>query len=209
MILPHVRLLALLSLLLAVQLHGAEVAIRSGIIKGTITVAGKPTSEVVVSLEGISAETARAQIAAAKPKKAVMDQREMKFLPRVLPVMVGSTVEFPNHDTAWHNVYSKGGAKDFDLGLYPPGKTGSTAFDKPGVVRILCNAHPNMEAFIVVKEHPFFSSADKGGNYRLDGVPLGKYRIQVWHPELGTTEAGVELVRAGEVLDVNFDLKKK
>jgi hypothetical protein len=66
-----------------------------------------------------------------------------------------------------------------------------------------------MEAFIIVKEHPFFSSADKRGNYRLDGVPLGKYRIQVWHPQLGTTEAGVELVRAGEVLDVNFDLKKK
>ena len=209
MILRHVRLFALMPLLLAAQVQGAEVAIKSGIIKGTITVAGKPTADVVVSLEGISAETAKAQISAAKPKKAVMDQREMKFIPHVLPVLVGTTVEFPNHDTAWHNVYSKGGAKDFDLGLYPPGKTGSTTFDKPGVVRILCNAHPNMEAFIVVKEHPFFSSADKGGNYRLDGVPLGKYRIQVWHPELGTTETAVELVRAGEVLDVNFDLKKK
>lgn len=209
MILRHVRLLALLPLLLAVQLHGAEVAIKSGIIKGTITVAGKPTSDVVVSVEGIPAETAKAQITAAKSKKAIMDQREMKFLPRVLPVLVGTTVEFPNHDTVWHNVYSKGGAKDFDLGLYQPGQTRSVTFDKPGVDRILCNAHPNMEAFIVVKEHPFFSSADKGGNYRLDGVPLGKYRIQVWHPELGSTETGVELVRPGEVLDINFDLKKK
>jgi plastocyanin len=172
-------------------------------------VAGKPTPDVVVSVEGISAETAKAQISAGKPKKAVMDQREMKFIPHVLPVLVGTTVDFPNHDTIWHNVYSKGGAKDFDLGLYPPGKTGSTTFEKPGVVRILCNAHPNMEAFIVVKEHPFFSSADKGGNYRLDGVPLGKYRIQVWHPQLGSTDAGVELVRAGEVLELNFDLKKK
>lgn len=205
----HVRLLTLPLLFLAVQLHGAEVAIKSGIIKGTITMAGKPTSDVVVSVEGVSAESAKAQITAAKSKKAVMDQREMKFLPRVLPVLVGATVEFPNHDTAWHNVYSKGGAKDFDLGLYPPGKSRSVTFDKAGVARILCNAHPNMEAFIVVKEHPFFSGADKGGNYRLDGVPLGKYRIQVWHPELGSTETGVELVRAGEVLDVNFDLKKK
>ena len=209
MTLRHVRLLTLLLLLLPAELRGAEVAMKSGIIKGTITVAGKPTSEVVVSLEGISAETVKGQISAAKPKQAIMDQREMKFLPRVLPVMVGSTVEFPNHDTAWHNVYSKGGAKDFDLGLYPPGKTRSVTFDKPGVARILCNAHPNMEAFIIVKEHPFFSSADKGGNYRLDGVPLGKYRIQVWHPELGITESGVELVREGEVSEVNFDLKKK
>lgn len=205
----HVRLLALPLLFLAAQLQGAEVAIKTGIIKGTITVAGKPTSDVVISVEGVSAESAKAQIPAAKSKKAVMDQREMKFLPHVLPVLVGATVEFPNHDTVWHNVYSKGGAKDFDLGLYPPGKSRTVVFDKPGVARILCNAHPNMEAFIVVKEHPFFAGADKGGNYRLDGVPLGKYRIQVWHPELGTTETGIELVRAGEVLDVNFDLKKK
>jgi plastocyanin len=137
MTLRHVRLLTFPLLLLAVQLHGAEVATKSGIIKGTITVAGKPTSDAVVSVEGIPAETAKAQISAAKPKKAVIDQREMKFIPHVLPVLVGTTVEFPNHDTAWHNVYSKGGAKDFDLGLYPPGKTTSTTFDKPGVVRIL------------------------------------------------------------------------
>ena len=120
MTLRHVRLCALMPLLLAVQAHGAEVAIKSGIIKGTITAAGKPTTDVVISLEGISAETAKAQISAGKPKKAVIDQRKMKFIPHVLPVLVGTTVEFPNHDTAWHNVYSKGGAKDFDLGLYPP-----------------------------------------------------------------------------------------
>src|SRR5262245_39801291 len=130
MTLRHVRLLALVLLLLAAALNGAALAMRSSIIKGTITVEGKETSEAVISLEGISAETLKGQISAAKPKKAIMDQREMKFLPRVLPVMVGSIVEFPNHDTAWHNVYSKGGAKDFDLGLYPPGKTRNVTFDR-------------------------------------------------------------------------------
>jgi plastocyanin len=209
MTLRHARLIALVTFLLAAQGQGAEVATKTGIIKGTITVAVKPTADVVVSLEGISAETAKAQISPTKSKKAVMDQEEMRFIPHVLPVLIGTTVEFPNHDTAWHNVYSKGEANDFDLGLYPPGKTRSVAFDKPGVARILCNAHPTMEAFIVVKEHPFFTGADKRGNYRLDRVPLGKYRVQVWHPELGTTETGIELVRAGEVLDVSFDLKKK
>ncbi|HXV79051.1 MAG TPA: plastocyanin/azurin family copper-binding protein [Candidatus Binatia bacterium] len=203
----HVRLVTLVLFLLAAQAQGAEVG--SGIIKGTIRVAGKPTADVVVSLEDVSAETAKAQISSTKPKKAVIDQRGLKFIPHVLAVLVGTTVEFPNHDTVWHNVYSKGGAKDFDLGLYPPGKTRSTTFDKPGVVRILCNAHPTMEAFIVVKEHPFFSSADSRGNYRLNGLPLGKYRIRVWHPQLGTEEATVELVREGEVLDLNFDLEKK
>ena len=204
-----VGLFALVTLLLATQGHSAQVAAKSGIIKGTITVAGKPTADVVVWVEGVSAETAKAHTSTVKPKKAVMDQREMKFIPYVLPVLVGTTVDFPNHDTHWHNVYSKGGAKEFDLGLYAPGKTRDVTFDKPGVARILCNAHPNMEAFIVVKEHPYFSGADKAGNYRIDGVPLGKYRLQVWHPQLGTTEAGVELVREREVLDINFDLKKK
>ena len=206
----HLRRIAFISLLLAAQTHGAEVAVKSGIIKGTITVAGKPTADAVVLLLDVPAgESVKARIAPIKGQKAVMDQKEMKFIPHVLAVRVGTTVEFPNHDTSWHNVYSKGGANDFDLGLYPPGKTRSTTFAKPGVARILCNVHPNMEAFIVVTQQSFFSNADTEGNYRMDGVPLGKYRIQVWHPQLGTTETGVELVRAGQVLDLNFDLKKK
>jgi plastocyanin len=184
-------------------------AASTGIIKGTITIAGKPTQDVVVSVEGVQREQVKAQLTGAKTKKAVMDQRGLKFIPHVLPILVGTTVEFPNNDTSWHNVYSKGGANDFDLGLYPPGKTRSTMFDKPGVARILCNAHPNMEAFIVAKEHPFFSGADKGGNYRIDNVPLGKYRVTVWHPQLGSTETGAELVREGQVLDINFELRRK
>jgi len=187
---------------------GAEVA-GTGIVKGTITIAGKPTSDAVVSIEGVPAEKAKAQLAALKSKNWAMDQRDNKFSPTVLAVVVGAKVAFPNHDTSWHNVYSKGGAKDFDLGLYAPGKSRDVTFDKPGVARILCNVHPNMEAFIVVKEQPFFSVADKRGNYRIDGIPLGRYRISVWHPTLGTTEAGIELVRDGQVSDINFDLNKK
>jgi plastocyanin len=187
----------------------ADVAAKVGIVKGTVTIAAKPTSAVVVSLEGVPPERFKAQLAAMKSKKAVLDQREQKFIPTVLAVTAGSTVDFPNHDKVWHNVYSKGGANDFDLGLYPPGQSRSARFDKPGVARIVCNAHPNMEAFIVVKEHPFFSIADKGGNYRINDIPLGKYRVTVWHPTLGTTEAGVELVREGQVSDIDFELKKK
>jgi plastocyanin len=196
-------------LLLAGEGYGAAAPNeKSGIIKGTITLAGKPTTDAVVSLQGVGPEQIKLKSAAAS-KKAVLDQREMRFVPHVLPVLVGTTVEFPNNDKSWHNVYSKSEAKEFDLGLYAPGKTRSTKFDKPGVVRILCNVHPAMEAFIVVQEHPFFAAADKQGNYRLDAVPLGKYRVQVWHPQLGTRETAVEIVRDGEVLDVSFDLKKK
>lgn len=192
-----------------VSLFGAAGDAKTGIIKGSITIDGKPTQDVVVSVEGVPKEQAKSLLASMKAKKSFMVQQNLKFSPYVLPVAVGSTVDFPNKDTAWHNVYSKGGAKDFDLGLYPPGKSRSVTFDKPGIVRVLCNVHPNMEAFIVVEPSPFFSAADSRGNYRVDRVPLGKYRIQVWHPQLGTTEAGVELVREGEVIDLNFDLKKK
>jgi plastocyanin len=178
-------------------------------VKGTVTLAGKPTADVVVSLEGVAPEVIKRQISAGGARKAVLDQRNMKFIPFVLPVLVGTTVNFPNNDKSWHNVYSKSDAKKFDLGLYAPGKSRSVTFDKPGVVRVLCNVHPSMEAFIVVKEHPYFAAPDQSGNYRLDNVPIGKYRLQAWHPQFGTTEYGVEIVREGEVVDVNFDLKKK
>src|SRR4030095_8940598 len=138
-----------------------------GIIKGTITVGGKPATDAVVSIEGLSKEQAKPQMSQSKPQKKIMDQRNMKFTPTVVAIVVGETVDFPNNDNSWHNVYSKGGANDFDLGLYAPGKTRSQKFDKPGVARILCNAHPNMEGFIVVKEHPFFSTTDSRGNYEI------------------------------------------
>ncbi len=144
-----------------------------------------------------------------KPDRAIMDQRALKFIPRVLPVLMGTTVDFPNNDKSWHNIYSRSSAKKFDLGLYAPKKTRSALFDKAGVVKILCNVHPGMEAYIVVMEHPYFAAADKDGNYRLDQVPLGKHRIQVWHPQLGTRAVSVHLVREGEVLVIDFDLKKK
>jgi plastocyanin len=196
------------AVLFAADLYSATVADKFGIVKGRITIAGKPTADAVVSIEGIAADRVKSRSAAVS-KKAVLDQREMRFVPHVLAVLVGTTVEFPNNDKNWHNVYSKSEAKEFDVGLYAPGKSRSANFDKPGVVRVLCNVHPAMEAFIVVKEHPYFAAADKQGNYRIDAVPLGKYRVQVWHPQMGTSETGVEIVRDGEVLDISFDLKKK
>ena len=202
-------LLACAVLLFGAQGWGADGAPKGGIFKGTVTIAGKPTADVVVAVEGVAQEQLKSQISNLKSKKAVLDQRELRFVPYVLPVLVGTTVDFPNNDKNWHNAYSKSDVKKFDLGLYAPGKTRSATFEKPGVVRVVCNVHPNMEAFIVVKEHPYFTAADSRGNYRLDGVPLGKYRLQVWHPQLGTTEASVEIVRDGEVVDINFDLKKK
>jgi len=178
-----------------------------GIVKGTITIDGKPATDAVVSIEDLSKEQIKTAI--NKPAKKTIDQRGQKFIPTVVVIRVGETVDFPNNDKSWHNVYSKGGDNDFDLGLYPPGKTRSKKFDKPGVSRILCNAHPDMEAFIVVKDHPFFSSTDSRGNYEIKNVPLGKLRVEIWHPNLEVRSEPVPLVRDGEVFALNVDLKKR
>ena len=181
----------------------------AGIVKGSITIGGKPATGAVVSIEGLSKEQLKTRISLHKPQKRMIDQRNLKFIPTVVAVMVGESVDFPNNDKSWHNVYSKGGANDFDLGLYPPGKIRSKKFDKPGVSRILCNAHPDMEAFVVVKDHPFFSLADNRGNYQIENVPLGKVRVQTWYPNDEVRSETVEIVRDGEVFALNVDLKKR
>ena len=76
------------------------------------------------------------------------------------------------------------------------------------MVRIMCNVHPNMEAHIVVKEHPFFTVPNTQGNYRIPALPLGKYTLEVWHPELGTKVEHFNMVRDGEVLAIDVDLKE-
>lgn len=142
-----------------------------GIVKGTITIGGKPATDAVVSIEGLSKEQAKEQASFVKAKKQTINQKNLKFIPTVIAIMTGATVDFPNNDKSWHNVYSKGGANDFDLGLYAPGKTRSKQFDKAGVSRILCNAHPDMEAFVVVKDHPFFLRRIAAAIMRLKMYP--------------------------------------
>jgi len=171
------------------------------IVKGVIKLRGRPTADAVVSVGGMPQADARFQIA-----RAVMDQRDLKFNPRVLAVLAGTTVDFPNNDKTFHNAFSPSDTKRFDLGLYAPQKSRSVRFENPGVVRILCNVHPNMEAFIVVKDHPYFAVPDGRGNYRINNVPLGKYQLEVWHPEYGTKTVSFRLAYAGEVLVIDLDL---
>lgn len=181
----------------------------TGIVKGTVTIGGRATSDALVSVEGLSDDRIKAQLLKLKTKRFVMDQREVKFIPRVLAVPVGSTVDFLNSDRTFHNVFSTSEAKKFDLGLYSPGRSRSVTFDNPGVVKILCHVHPHMEAFIVVKEHPSFGFTDGRGNYQLENVPLGKFRLEIWHPEFGSRVESFTLVRDGEVLSIDVDLKGK
>lgn len=116
-----------------------------------------------------------------EPEREEMITVRKRFIPRVLVVPTGSTVEFPNRDPILHNVFSISGENRFDLGLVPRGEGGSHTFVEPGVVRVFCNVHHDMVAYVVVVDTPHFGSPAKDGRFRLSGVPEGPGTLHVWH----------------------------
>ena len=137
---------------------------------------------------------------------AVMDQRRDTFVPHVLAVPVGTTVDFPNNDPRLHNVYSTSPPKTFDLGMYGQGEMKSVTFDIPGVVRVRCNVHPKMEGFVVVHANPYLAVSDSDGAYAITGVPSGAYKVRVWHERLAEKETAVT-VRGAQVEHLDLRLK--
>lgn len=137
---------------------------------------------------------------------AVLDQHHEAFDPYVVAITAGSSVLFPNHDVTFHNVFSLSKAKRFDLGRYPSGASKSVRFDRPGVVRVFCDIHSHMSAFILVFAHPYFATTDSDGRYRIEGVPPGDYQLSIWND--GETRATHKLhVPASEAaLEENFVL---
>jgi len=111
----------------------------------------------------------------------------------VIAVPVGSTVEFPNDDPIYHNVFSLSSAKNFNLGRYPRGKSQSVTFDKPGVVRVFCDIHSHMSATVIVFAHPWFAIPDEAGRFQLPEVPPGDREITAWHERLGDTTLRVRV----------------
>lgn len=141
-------------------------------------------------------------------KHAQMDQKNLTFIPRVLPVMVGSTVDFLNNDDVLHNVFCPDKCSKFDLGSYGKGVVKSYKYDKIGCQSvILCNVHPEMEAYIIVLQNPYFAVTDKEGNFSIKGVPAGKYTIQVWNEKLKSAPQQITVPASGKLV-VNFNLAK-
>jgi plastocyanin len=116
-----------------------------------------------------------------EPGRAMMDQRNETFVPHVLAVTAGTLVEFPNSDRIYHNVFSLSKGARFDLGRYETGHSRSVRFDRPGVVRVFCEIHSHMNAFILVFGHPFFAMTDVDGRYRIGNVPPGTYSLVAWN----------------------------
>jgi plastocyanin len=150
-------------------------------------------------------ETApRAAFDEREPGRAVMDQRNERFVPHVLAVMVGTVVDFPNSDLTYHTVFSLSRAKRFDLGRYAAGKSKGVRMDRPGVVRVFCDIHSHMSAFILVFSHRYFAVTDEDGRYRIPNVPPGAYNIVAWHETTPPVTRRVTIADADT--DVNFVL---
>ncbi len=132
-----------------------------------------------------------------------MDQRNEQFEPHLLAITVGTIVDFPNSDTTFHNVFSLARGNSFDLGRYPPGRTGGHKFDTPGIVPVSCDIHSHMSAYILVFSHPFFAMTDDDGKYSIGSVPAGTYTLIVWS-ELGGAEPRKVTVVDGETVEADF-----
>jgi len=137
---------------------------------------------------------------------AIMDQRNETFVPHVLAITTGTTVDFPNTDRFYHNVFSLSKARTFDLGRYAAGNSRPVRFDRPGIVRVFCDIHSHMNAFILVFSHPFFAVTDPEGRYRIENVPPGSYRVIAWNEGV-SSEAKPIVVPDGGVAELDFTLR--
>lgn len=138
-------------------------------------------ADVVVYLEPDS--TLPATPRSSHPR-AELSQSGMAFVPRVLPIMVKESVDFPNRDPFYHNVFSYSAPKRFDLGRYSEGGNGTVTFPNPGEVRVFCDIHSDMNAVILVLANRFFTQPDAAGRFEIADVPPGRHRLTVWHPDI-------------------------
>jgi plastocyanin len=137
-----------------------------------------------------------------------MDQKNETFVPHVLAIVAGTTVDFPNNDKTYHNVFSLSPTKPFDLGRYAVGRSKSIRFDRPGIVRVFCDIHSHMSAFVLVFAHRYFSVTDDEGRYRLENVPPGTYTVVAWNESVPQTTRRIVVPDSGSDVEVNFVLEK-
>jgi len=147
-------------------------------------------------------ESLPADADAAIPRAGAMPQLAQKgqrFVPRVLPIAAGTTVDFPNMDPIFHNVFSLSPVKRFDLGRYPRGHSKRVTFATPGLVNVFCDIHSSMAAYVLVLPHHAFAQPDSAGAFTLPEVPAGRYVLHVWHPDAPAATRSVEVPAAGDV----------
>lgn len=141
------------------------------------------------------------------PINPMMDQRKLEFLPHILAIPIGATVDFLNNDKVKHNIFSPDNVADkFDFGYYQPGDKRSHTFTKPGSAALLCNKHDEMSSYVYVCESHLFTRTDKKGNYEIKNVPAGDYEVKVWHKKLRPFKKDIAV--SGEGMDLDLTLKR-
>jgi len=194
-----------MGLVLPLAVAAAPVCAEAATIAGTVTIAEREGAPGDPSGAVVWLEVSGTSVPAGAPTHAKVTMRDKRFEPAVVAVPVGSSVSFPNGDPILHNVFSVSSGNGFDLGLYGQGSGREVIFTQPGVVRVFCNVHPQMEAFIVVTPGPWFAIAAKDGSFRIDGAPEGRYDVHVWSERGGTAKETVE-ASAGATVSVPFTL---
>lgn len=142
-----------------------------------------------------------------EPQRATMDQRNETFVPHVLAITVGTTVDFPNSDNTYHNVFSLRGPRPFDLGRYAAGRSKSIRFDRPGIVRVFCEIHSHMSAFILVFNHRYFAVTSADGRYQIGRVPPGRYTLVAWNEGSIRESRAVVIAEDGGAVEADFALR--
>lgn len=148
-----------------------------GTLTGTVEIDGKPLTGAfgLVTLEPVTGKWP-----ARTPKRRAIEQRDRTFLPHVMAIPVGSTVTFPNFDSVFHNVFSTSPSGSFDLGIYKVGEAREYKFEKEGIIRLGCNLHANMSAYIAVVSAPAYVVTDDGGKFSFKHLAPGKYHLKAW-----------------------------
>ena len=188
-------------LLVAVSLAVAA-PLLAGDIHGTVKCKGvRDSADAVVYVDAVPGKTFPAPAEHAK-----IDQANLLFVPHVLPVLVGTTVDFLNSDAVLHNVFSPDAcAEKFNLGTWPKGQIKSYTFKKDCVATLLCKVHPEMEAYVVAVPTPYFAVTKADGSYTIKDVPDGSYTVKVWHPKL---KAATKSVAVAGATGADFEIAK-
>jgi plastocyanin len=227
---PNLRCQFLLESALLLSILAA-VATNAGTITGIVRAQGKPGADAdaqcgkydsrqlkfaervdysamhdfVVYISGAVGDKAQPPLKPAQVVTKSVKQKGAMFDPHVLPVLVGTTVEWPNDDEILHNVFSYSEIKQFDLGLYKSPQIERVTFDKVGRVDVFCSIHARMNCIVLVLENPYFAATNEKGRYSIRNVPAGTYKLKAWHERLPSQTQEITVPETGEV-KIDFTL---
>jgi plastocyanin len=167
----------------------------AGTVQGKVAVLekdGRPAADLADAVVWVEGPKVR-----VRASGATVNMKSKAFVPRVTVVAVGGSVEFPNQDSIFHNVFSVSGENRFDLELYKKPKSAAKVFEHPGIVRIYCNIHPQMSGYVLVRDNPFWARVGQDGSFSIEGVPAGSWVLKAWHERSGESAQDVQVQQAG------------